>query len=54
MAEWIALAELAVRPRPERAFARGRGGTADHAAFRARAARWRSALAAQPGERWAI
>ena len=54
MAEWIALAELATRPRPGRSVTPAPHGEHDHAAFRAAVARWRTAFAAQPGTRWAL
>lgn len=54
MAEWIALGEVATRPRPGRAVARGADGVQDHAAFRAQVARWRTAFATHAGERWAL
>ena len=54
MAEWIPLEALAVRPHAGRALALAATGTLDHAGFRAQAARWRVAFAAQPGQRWAL
>lgn len=54
MAEWIPLEALAVRPHAGRALALTPAGTLDHAWFRAQAARWRMAFAAQPGQRWAL
>lgn len=54
MAEWISLETLAVRPHAGRVLALAATSTLDHAWFRAQAARWRSAFAAQPGQRWAL
>jgi len=54
MAEWIALRDAAVRPQPGRAVALVAGKPWDHVAFRAQAAGWRAAFAAQPAERFAL
>lgn len=54
MAEWIALGDVAVRPRPGRAVAQRAGHHIDHAAFRADVARWRAAFVSREGDRWAL
>jgi acyl-coenzyme A synthetase/AMP-(fatty) acid ligase len=54
MADWIALGDVATRPRPGRVVAQGVGGDVDHVAFRAQVVQWRAAFAAHAGERWAL
>lgn len=59
MADWISLDRVAVSPRPGRRVAYGGSGATesdagDHADFRRRAARWRTAFSAQSGQDWAL
>lgn len=54
MTEWIALTDIATRPRPGRVVACDAGVDYDHAAWRGEVARWRCAFAARPGRRWAM
>ena len=55
MAEWLALRDVAVRPVAGRGVALCTDAkTLDHPAFRARAAQWRAAFAAQTGQHWAL
>lgn len=54
MAEWRALADVAVRAVPGRAFVSAGAATADHAAFQRDLLRWRAAFRARAGEVWAL
>ena len=54
MADWIALKDVAMRPRHGRAVALTDGVVRDHATFRADVMRWRSAFAAHADEHWAL
>lgn len=54
MAEWRALAEVAVQPMPCRVFAAYGGDARDHAWFRQEVMCWCAGFRAQPGETWAL
>lgn len=54
MAEWIALDQLLVQPRPGRALGLHAGAAVDHADFHQRVLDWRAAFAAAPGHDWAL
>ncbi|MCH6482172.1 AMP-binding protein [Pseudoxanthomonas sp. LH2527] len=54
MAEWCALADVAVRALPGRAFVSAGAGSADHAAFHRDVLRWQAGFRAQAGDTWAL
>ncbi len=54
MADWLALADVAILPRPGRVVAASASGGLDHVEFRVRIAGWKEAFANRPGTRWAL
>ncbi len=54
MAEWIALARLAVAPLPGRIVGESAQGAVDHPEFRQQVLRWQQAFARAPGNDWAL
>jgi len=54
MAEWRALADVAVQPLPGRVFVSAYGAASDHAGFHRDVLRWRASFRARAGQAWAL
>ena len=54
MAEWRALADVAVRPLPGRAFLAAGAASADHANFHREVLHWQASFRARAGDTWAL